>query len=231
MDFKQPHRQVRRPQQGVVSSNHPPLTVPRPTVPAPSAHTPQPKPLVKRSSRWSSLRNVLFNKIPLVIAGGILLLVVAGLLLWHTFAKADHTSKDHASTPTYQTISPGGQSVSQLGGWRRVSPPNSQPVYAYDDSIGGVSISVSQQPLPSSFATNTDEKIAQLAKSYNATNKLATGDTTVYIGTSAKGPQSVIFTKNNLLVLIKSQSAVNDQAWKQYIIGLVRSGTSASPQY
>ena len=160
-----------------------------------------------------------------------IVVILAGILIWHA-SKRDSSAQVHnADSPTYKTISPDGRSINTLGGWRRVSPPNSQPVYSYDDSIGGVSISVSQQPLPDSFTSNTSQKIAELAKGYNAADKFITDGTTVYVGTSAKGPQSVIFTKDNLLVLIKSQAVVNDQAWKQYVARLVHSGKDVSPRY
>jgi len=90
-------------------------------------------------------------------------------------------------------------------------------VYAYTDSIGQIPIIVSEQRLPKKLQGDVDQNISDLASSYAANDKLKAGDTTVYIGTSAKGPQSVIFVKNNLLVLIKSDSAIPDKAWKTYI--------------
>lgn len=129
-------------------------------------------------------------------------------------------TKNGIDTPSYATITPNGSPVSELGGWKRVSPSDSNPVFAYTDSIDGVSVSVSQQPLPSSFKDNQSSKVAELAKSYNASNKLDADGTSVYIGDSAKGPQSVIFTKNDLLVLIKSQQRVSNESWVRYIKSL-----------
>lgn len=98
-----------------------------------------------------------------------------------------------------------------------MSPPDNDPVFAYTDSIDGIKISVSQQPLPSGM---DDAQVAELAKKYNATTKLELSQPVVYIGASAKGPQSVIFTKNKLLVLIKSQGKISDEAWTNYIKSL-----------
>lgn len=124
-------------------------------------------------------------------------------------------------TPDYETILPEGKTISDYGGWTRVSPPNRNPVYAYADTIGRVPINVSQQPLPSGFTkSNTPEKIKELATGYSATKRLVVGETIVYIGTSAKGPQSVIFTKNGLLVLIKASVSVSDANWQKYIRSL-----------
>lgn len=123
--------------------------------------------------------------------------------------------------PDYSTVLPKDKSISTLGGWKRISPNNSNPVFAYSDKLNDVAISVSQQPLPEAFKTDISGKIADLAKQFSATNKINANGTDVYIGTSAKGPQSVIFSKNGLLVLIKSQQKAEDKAWIAYIESLV----------
>lgn len=120
----------------------------------------------------------------------------------------------------YQTVLPEGKSITSLGGWKRVSPSDGEPVYAYVDTISGVTVSVSQQPLPDTFKGSTDDNVAKVAKKFNATNKLEAGNTTAYIGTSAKGPQSVIFSRNGLLILIKSQKQIDNKAWISYIESL-----------
>ena len=70
------------------------------------------------------------------------------------------------------------------------------------------------------FQENTSEQIAQLAKSFSAEDKVTAGDTEIYIGTSIKGPQSVIFTKNKLLILIKSTSKIPNEKWANYVLNL-----------
>lgn len=129
-------------------------------------------------------------------------------------------SKELIENIEYQTILPEGKSIDKLGGWKRVSPEGQTPVYAYVDKIGEASISVSQQPLPGSFIGKVDKEVAQLAKSYGATTELQADETKVYVGTSAKGPQSVILSKNSLLIMIKSQKQIDNSAWVEYIKGL-----------
>ena len=141
---------------------------------------------------------------------------VAGLLIWRGADNADITGL----RPDYKTALPSGTSIEKLGGWERVSPPEKDPVFAFTDKIGEVSITVSEQPLPNSFKADVGGKISELAKTYNATNILDANGTKVYIGTSAKGPQSTIFTKNDLLILIKSQAKIDDKAWIAYINSL-----------
>lgn len=117
--------------------------------------------------------------------------------------------------PTYKTMVPSGVSASTIS-WQRVSPPGSNPVYAYADTIDGVGVDVSQQPVPNGWKPDVQDRVATLAKSYNASVKITAGSTTVYVGTSSQGPQSVIFTKNNLLVLIKSTGNIPASGWANY---------------
>jgi hypothetical protein len=90
----------------------------------------------------------------------------------------------------------------------------------FKDSIGGVVITISQQPLPEGFKEDTDTKVKKLAQDFNATKTIATANPTSYIGTSAKGPQTVIFSKKDLLVFIQSTSIIDDHDWAEYITNL-----------
>lgn len=149
-----------------------------------------------------------------IFAGLIIaVIIVAGLFYF--------ISKRNANEPSYQTVLPSGRSISNLGGWHRVSPPGSANVFAYDDSIDDVKISVSEQPLPASFEKDPSGKVAEFAKQIlHANDKIEAGKTVVYVGTSSKGPQSATFTKNNLLVLIKSESAIRNSSWAEYVRSL-----------
>ncbi len=130
------------------------------------------------------------------------------------------TNHQEPRTPTYATLVPTQKSVSDLGGWQRISPPGKDPVFAYTDSIDGVRISVSQQAMPASFKGDIAQRTANLARDFQATRRLDVSGTIVYIGTSAKGPQSTIFTKNNLLIFIKSEKTISDAGWSSYISSL-----------
>jgi hypothetical protein len=150
-------------------------------------------------------------------------LIAGSLFNQHTIAK--NAANNNAPNKIienleYQTVLPQGKSITKLGGWKRVSPPDSDPVFAYIDAINGIAISVSQQPLPQSFKDDVDNQVAELAKKFAATTKIDADGTTVYLGTSAKGLQSVIFTKNGLLILIKSQNKIDNNAWAQYAASL-----------
>lgn len=157
-----------------------------------------------------------------VIIGSIAVaLIIIGIVVSIIIHEVSYQN-DHAiiKDTGYATLLPEGKTIADLGGWVRVSPTNSDPVYAYNDILTDVPISVSEQPLPESFKDNSDAKVAKLAKEYNATATLGIGDTTIYIGTSAKGPQSVIFTKSHTLILIKSEKEIKNEAWSSYASSL-----------
>lgn len=124
------------------------------------------------------------------------------------------------SSPDYKTITPSGTPIEQYGGWTRVSPADRDPAFAYLDRVEGTEIRVTQQPLPDDFKEDTIVQVEQLAQGYKANEKISVGDTTVYIGTSAKGPQSVIFSMDNLLILIKSSAKLTNDQWAHYITTL-----------
>jgi hypothetical protein len=122
--------------------------------------------------------------------------------------------------PNYKTLLPTGKSINDLGGWHRVSPPDKNPVFAYADVIGGINVTVSQQPLPDSFKADVDGSVSKLAVSYSAKDEIIAGDTKVFVGTSVKGPQSAITVKDDVLVLIKSATKIGDKQWSDYVLSL-----------
>lgn len=160
------------------------------------------------------------------IIAAIVILVIAGigiamlLMQQKNQSGSDTSQQKTVEKPSFTTLLPKGKTIDQLGGWQRISPSNTAPVYAFTDSINGQAITVSQQELPSSFKADVTGKTAELAKQYSATEEIKADAITAYLGSSAKGPQSLIFTKNNVLVLIKSEKKITNDAWKSYINSL-----------
>lgn len=124
--------------------------------------------------------------------------------------------------PTFKTLLPKEKSISDFGGWTRVSPKDRAAAYGYADTISGTPIIVSQQELPEDFKNTADEQIDTLAEGYHANHIIYAGGGSikVYVGTSSKGPQSVILTKSSLLLLIKSSAKIADDVWINYIDSL-----------
>lgn len=123
--------------------------------------------------------------------------------------------------PEFDTILPQGKSIESLGGWSRVSPPDRDPTFAYVDLLDGKDISVSQQLVPPAISDDPAGGVQSVAYDFNAKDRSIASDGTIfYIGTSSKGPQSIIFTKNDLLILIKSSASIDKQIWSEYIASL-----------
>lgn len=124
-------------------------------------------------------------------------------------------------TPNFTPVLPEGKSIEQLDSWQKLTPPNGgTSYYAYNDTLAGVSIVVSQQVLPGKIKNNPDNEMADIARSTNLTVKFKANDTQVYLGNNAKGPQSVMFTKKGLLFNIKSWSEIQNADWIGYINAL-----------
>lgn len=184
-------------------------------------------PLALRPLFWLGRKLKKAPKRSLAIIG--LVLIVGYIALPHPAKKTTDTTTKKTSgtvtklsrneTPKFDTVVPDGKSIKDYGGWTRISPPDRVPVFAYSDKIGDVTINVSQQELPENLRDNGEE-LEKLSADFNADKKLTVGDITAYIGTSAKGPQSVIFIKDNLLVLIKSTAKISDDQWITYISSL-----------
>ncbi|AGL62136.1 hypothetical protein L336_0428 [Candidatus Saccharimonas aalborgensis] len=178
---------------------------------------------------WYRVRIAKLLHQPRLIIGALLLLGIVFIISWsqkkndliqpHTETTAS-TKKSKDEVPKFITVLPGGKSIADLGGWTRVSPDSADPVFAYVDNLDGSQIIVSQQPLPDTFQSDPEGHIAELAKSYNASDKISTTTTTIYIGDSIKGPQSVICTKSKLLILIKSSVKHSNDSWIRYINSL-----------
>ncbi len=120
------------------------------------------------------------------------------------------------SNPTFKVLTPSGKPIS----WSHLTPPSGTDFYVYTDTINGVAIRVSEQTLPKSLGQDTAGQLAELAKQYNTTRTLTAAGTTIYIGSSIKGQQSLLFTSGQLLIMITSNSLLNDHQWTDYINSL-----------
>lgn len=133
--------------------------------------------------------------------------------------------------PNYTTILPENKTINSLGGWQRISPPDKEPVYAFSDKVSDTAIIVTEQPITStaSFVNNPETYVKNIKDVYE---KHVTDNSTVfYVGTSTKGPQSVAFSKENLLILIKSEGKLSTKEWANYIQSLSSTNLRNVPTY
>lgn len=132
----------------------------------------------------------------------------------------DETPVLAKGTPSFSGVLPKGKTIANYGGWTRISPEDTEPVYAYSDSIDGININVSQQSLPENFKDGPDAQLGILAQDFHATQQLHANDFVAYIGTSVDGPQSVIFIKKDILIMIKSSTIIINSSWINYLNSL-----------
>lgn len=139
-----------------------------------------------------------------------------------TTTTATAQTKLSKGTPDFKTFLPEGKAIDTYGGWTRVSPNSAEAVYAYSDTLFGTGVTISQQKLPASFASDTEKKIQQLQseQGYVTQHTIKSDGTTIYVGVSNKNYQSTIFTEQGILVLMTSYRPINDASITQYVHSL-----------
>jgi hypothetical protein len=120
--------------------------------------------------------------------------------------------------PEFKTLAPNGDVKSAASG--SYAYDQAKKVASYTDKIGTVNVVVSQQQLPDKFLGNPDGELAKFADQIYAKEKLEVGVTTAYIGTSEKGPQTVVFTKDLLLIFISADRELDKSSLFNYIDAL-----------
>jgi hypothetical protein len=90
----------------------------------------------------------------------------------------------------------------------------------YDDQINAVKISVSQQPLPEAFKSDPDGNAKRIAADFSATEMLSMEGQNMYYGVSEKGPQTMILTKNDVLIFINTTTMIEKESLKAYAYNL-----------
>lgn len=129
-------------------------------------------------------------------------------------SRADETS----NLPNFTPLLPKGESINTLDSWQKLTSPDGDVFYAFADTVNGVTVNVSQQQLPGKFKDDLSNKMLEMARAEKLTTNLEANDgVNVYLGTSAKGPQSVMFAKNGVLVSMKSWATIPDAEWITYI--------------
>lgn len=105
-----------------------------------------------------------------------------------------------------------------------LSPPENDPVYAYNDEYEGAILKISQQQLPDAVRDDPVEGLKSIAESFNATDTIRINRDIIYHGYTERngGVQSIIFVKDELLVFIASSQRLSDDAWAVYISTLTK---------
>lgn len=120
--------------------------------------------------------------------------------------------------PTFDTLEPGNDITRTKSGQLAFDP--SKDVASYTDVIAETVVTVSQQPLPATFQNNPTNELATFAQGINATEKLEIGEVVAYLGMSEKGPQTIVFIKNQKLLFITAEKKLPSVALFEYIRSL-----------
>lgn len=164
----------------------------------------------------------------------IVIILILGLGIWlkpHWFPQSPESSGQTTrnggaqlthGTPDFKAFLPAGETIDAYGGWTRVSPSDSAPVYAYSATLYGTAIIVSQQKLPNNFEGDVQGKVQELQsdQGYVTQHTIELDSTTIYIGVSKNNYQSTIFEREGTLVLITSYRSINDSTIESYVKSL-----------
>jgi hypothetical protein len=131
-------------------------------------------------------------------------------------AKAQTTPVKPAFTP----LAPVDSTNNGAHGTPQVAYDAKRNTYSFTDTIKGNAIVVSQQPIPTTYKTAVDA-VSKIAVSLKATEAVNASSGTGYIATDPKShAQTVVFSKNNLLVFVQSPFTHASAEWQTYINGL-----------
>jgi hypothetical protein len=87
----------------------------------------------------------------------------------------------------------------------------------FTDKYEGASLTISQQPLPDAFKTDSNS-LNKAAQSINAKEVVDTGKGIVYISTNKNGvEQIIVFNTKDLLVFVRSDKKLSKDQWGTYV--------------
>lgn len=180
-----------------------------------------PRPVKKQLAKRS-------NKQLMIGSAGLILLVIAVIgmfsLLSGKSQKNDGTDKGVLAQQTvkidFKPLLPNGK-TDETTAYKAAEDGQGRPIYTFTDKIGSVDITVSEQPLPEKLKANTEGEMDKMAKDLYLTEVINASNPKAYLGTNVKGPQTVIFTKNGLLVFIQSQGKIDKDQWSDYVTRLI----------
>lgn len=112
--------------------------------------------------------------------------------------------------PDFKLIYPAGKA-------KETSYDANKKVASFNDELEGTKLTISQQSLPANFRYDPNAEVEKLAKQINANTKLDVAGLSAFMGQSIKGPQTVVFAKNGLLIFVKSETTVETRNWNDYV--------------
>ena len=122
------------------------------------------------------------------------------------------------AVPDFQTVTPNGDITDTTS--QKINYDASKKVASFTDKLNGYEVTVSMQPIPSTFKPNIGDNVKKVAEQFSANTVLSVDNGSAYLGTSPKGPQSLVGYRGDLLVFMKSERKIEDKAWSDYFNSL-----------
>lgn len=173
----------------------------------------------------SKIKGTKFSRKQLIIGGAACLVLVSSFGVLRAISGKGKSSEvasgvlgEAAKEPEFRTVLPEGDA--DYTSSKKIAYDAQKKVASYTDTLNGVPITVSQQPLPDSFKDDPDGQVKKIAENFSANKEIKAGGLVAYLGTSAKGPQSLVLKRGDLLIFIFSQRAIPDDVWGTYILAL-----------
>lgn len=168
-------------------------------------------------------RRVLKIGLAIVLVGAIV--VATPYVIRATRGKgSSSTATNSANTEQqlpYAPLEPATDSVA-TSHIQNVQYDSARQLYKYNDTYLGISLTVSQQPLPDNLR-NSPDALKTLAASIGANEMVTTTNGTVYISTSKESKlttQRLVFASKQILVFIQANGVLKNPEWVKYVQAL-----------
>lgn len=132
--------------------------------------------------------------------------------------KTEVQGTQQAATPDFSPLLPNGDITNTVS--QKVQYDANKKVANYTDKIDGTSVTISLQQLPATFKPDIATNIKKVAEQFSANDKLEVDNGDAFIGTSEKGPQSLVGYRGDLLVFMKSEAKIDNASWVAYFNSL-----------
>lgn len=185
------------------------------------------KVLAPFSRALDRLKKIRPTKRNIAIGSVALILIVAGIVVGNKYLFGDKnsgaevagTSKvtkeevpEPTNDPTFAIAKPQGRELPK----EKIIFDPKRKFAKFEDDINGIPISVSQQPIPDGIKSDPVAGTTKLAKDFGAAEEITVDGTKINYGQDEKGQQTVILTKNGLLIFILTSAQTDKEGLKIY---------------
>ncbi len=198
----------------------------------------EPKPLQNYKRATSGNRKPYISKKPTLIVVGVVAVTAIGFGVYRGMSPND-------TSPSPQSLGISNQLQDGLQNTEPIEEVSFRPFYpedfddrgivftqqrrgdteyvTYTDTLDGTNFTVTQQLVSEDLAQGGDQQVENLAQALPvpAESVLQVNDTKIYIGVSDQNRQALLFTKENILILISTEGLIDEASWVGYVSSLI----------